>query len=75
MMFSSLDLERSQKIRYVPKCIIHGCLCNEITKECKKCYDEDLAMDIKYYGKQTGLTKYAKIVSKKACDICSFGSL
>ena len=40
MMFSSLDLDRSQKIRYVPKCIIHGCLCNEITKECKKCHDE-----------------------------------
>ena len=46
-----------------------------MSRLCKKCYDEDLAMDIKYYGKQTGLTKYAKIVSKKACDICSFGVL
>ena len=30
-------------------------------------------MDIKYYGKQKGLTKFSRIVAKKECDICSFG--
>ena len=43
-----------------------------MSRMCKSCFDEDLAMDIKYYGKQKGLTKYAKIVPKKECDICSF---
>ena len=45
---------------------------DSMSRICKSCFDEDLAMDIKYYGKQKGLTKYAKIVSKKECDICSF---
>ena len=46
-----------------------------MSRICKRCFDEDLAMDIKYYGKPMGLTKYAKIVSQKECDICSFGEL
>ena len=40
MMFSSL--ETYSKIKFVPKCIKHGCLCNEETKICKKCQNENI---------------------------------
>ncbi len=39
MMFSSLETYKN--IRYVPKCLKHGCLCNEVTKICKKCLKND----------------------------------
>jgi hypothetical protein len=37
MMYSSFETYKN--IRYVPKCNIHGCMCKEDTKICKKCLE------------------------------------